>query len=172
MGSRQESGKLDAASSTQLSASMSSNITQPTPYSQEMPVGLPDRVPTGALPSGAYAPPHIRAMNREAPVMQSSQPDVENLIDVEDTKTESSISNPYEDMWSLSGTVGPWSAVDTRRRNALYEPQRPVEEHVLPARVPAPDPAAAAAQPAPRSRGWVKAVSTPEVPIITVMFGN
>jgi len=166
--SRKGSGKLDTASSAQLSTAMSPNVMQPTPYSHGRPAGPPERVPTGTFTTGGYVPPHIRAMNREAPGMLRLQSRVENLIDV-DTKTESSVSNPYEDTWSSNGTVGPWSAVDTRRRNALYEPQRSVEERVLPARAHAPAPAG----PAPRAGGWAKAVSTPpEVATITNMFGN
>jgi hypothetical protein len=103
-----------------------------------------------------YVPPHIRAINRgSSGASDRSQLQSKNLIDIDvDAKTESYASNPYEDAWSSNDTLGPWSAVDTRRRNALYEPQRSVKEITPPA--PAPIPTAAG----PSTRGnWVKSVS-------------
>jgi hypothetical protein len=131
--------------------------TQPTRHLPNRPAGEPSGVHTGTLTTtqSGYVPPHIRAANRgSSGATCETQPQSKKLIDVDiDAKTESYASNPYEDAWSSNDTLGPWSAVDTRRRNALYEPQRSVQEVTPPAPIQAPA--------GPSTRGnWVKSVSS------------
>jgi hypothetical protein len=113
---------------------MAPSAAQSMPRLQNRSVGASGRAPSGTVTASqsGYVPPHIRALGREssAPTPQPN-PAAENLIDIDaDAKTVSSASSPYEDAWSSIGTLGPWSAVDTRRRNALYEPHRSIEERV------------------------------------------
>jgi hypothetical protein len=155
-------GKVGSAVNAQSSAAVATSSMQSIPRLQNTPTGTPGRVSNGkttASQSG-YVPPHIRALNKEASG-PASQPQsaVEKLIDFDDVKTVSSASNPYEDAWSSTGTLGPWSAVDTRRRNAMYEPHRSLDEPTRPVAGPVGGLGPASSQPIIK-RGWARPVST------------
>lgn len=111
---------------------------------------------SGVTPSSMeYGTPLTRAGNRSSiGVNIRPEPAGQKLIDLDDGKTMSSASNPYEDAWSSTGTLGPWSAVDTRRRNAIYAPQSalPEQSRVLHGMAP-PQPV--------RRNGWPIIVSVP-----------
>ena len=138
-------------------AAFSTMSSMPRPQDRGSAVAsdcIPSRTVTAS--QSGYVPPHIRAKNRDsAAAITQSKPAAENLIDIHgDVKTVSSASNSYEDAWSSTGTLGPWSAVDTRRRNAFYAPQRPVEE-----RTPSLHVAASASSQLIGRNGWAKPVS-------------
>lgn len=151
-------GKASTAADSKSMASVPPSAGHPTQHS----LSAGARLPTGtAISRSGYLPPHILAMNRSASgATAQRQPPTESLIDL-DAQTNSSVSNPYEDAWSSVDTVGPWSAVDTRRRNAIYEPQRAVEERAQPTLTPATAPAQTS-----RRGNWAKPVSPPDYPNI------
>lgn len=160
-------GKVGSAANTHNSAAVASTSMQSIPRLQNRSAGKSGRVSSGATTGSqsGYVPPHIRALTKESSSGPASQPRsaqsaVGKLIDVDDAKTVSSASNPYEDAWSSTGTLGPWSAVDTRRRNALYEPHRALDEPTCSVAGPVPGPSPAYSQPISK-RGWARPVSTP-----------
>lgn len=123
----------------------------------QAPSGLSDRTQSSSVATSqpSNIAPHLRAVDNVSSSATSQQePASAKLIDVEDTMTMSSASNPYEDAWSSTGTLGPWSAVDTRRRNAFYESRRPVPDPIRGASNLGPTPI----PPATR-HGWPKSVS-------------
>jgi hypothetical protein len=154
----------NAASSTtaQSTAAVASSVSQSIlPHPRNTSVSMTGSAPSSGVTqsSVAYGAPAMRAGNRPStgPNVRP-EPAGQKLIDIDDGETVSSVSNPYEDAWSSTGTLGPWSAVDTRRRNALYTPQSTLPE---PSRVlPAPAPALPQLT---RRHGWPKIVSIPQI---------
>ncbi|KIN05571.1 hypothetical protein OIDMADRAFT_49094 [Oidiodendron maius Zn] len=140
-------------------AAFSTTSSMPRPQDRGSAVAsdcIPSRTVTAS--QSGYVPPHIRAKNGDSSAaITQSKPAAENLIDIDgDVKTVSSASNSYEDAWSSTGTLGPWSAVDTRRRNAFYAPQRPVEE-----RTPSLHVATSASSQLIGRNGWAKPARGP-----------
>jgi hypothetical protein len=152
-------GKASTAADSKSMTSLPLNAGYPTQHSLSGGARLTTGTTMTSQPG--YIPPHILTMNRSASISTAQrQPPTESLIDL-DVQTRSSVSNPYEDAWSSVNSVGPWSVVDTRRRNAIYEPQRAVEERTQPTPTPAPAPAPAPAQTSRRGN-WAKPVSSPD----------
>jgi hypothetical protein len=152
-----ESG--NAASAVGVQSSATAGVSAMPRPENRAPTSASGRVPSGVAGSqSGYVPPHIRALNGESSVSTSRpKPTAEKLIDIGgDAKTVSSASNPYEDAWSSTGTLGPWSAVDTRRRNAFYAPQRSIDE-----RTPSHPVTASAPSQVKGRNGWARTVSTP-----------
>lgn len=143
----------------QSTAAVASSVSQSTLlHPRNTSVSMTGSAPSsGVTTSVGYGAPAMRAGNRPS-TGPNVRPEPANpkLIDVDDGETVSSASNPYEDAWSSTGTLGPWSAVDTRRRNALYTPQSGLPEQ---SRAP---PAPALPQ-VTRRNGWPKIVSIPEI---------
>lgn len=155
----EQGGQLSSIAGPQGSSIVGPIATQQMARLQNKPASASNRGSSSTItaPQSGYVPPHLRAVSGEPSAPSSQvQPAVEKLIDIEeDNKTVSSASNPYEDAWSSTGILGPWSVVDNRRRTTLFEPQRSLGE-----RTPSGSGVGQRSVPQPSTRNnWAKPVS-------------